>query len=194
MQPTTTATSCPAGLHTARLPDTFSPLLAEARLFCLRTINEVYGIDHRPDWHADLDSLLGPANQYAARHAGAFWTVQDSRGTVVATAGLLHLSWKPAIPAAFPGRYPAGPDIGALGRVYVRRDWRGRGLGRHLVAVAEHHAATLGHATLYLHADAGTPATLAFWHATGFHPFASADGTTHFDKPVTPAWATAPRL
>ena len=83
----------PHGLSLARLEDTPSTAHDAARRFCLETIKEFYGFDYRRDWHVDLDSLLLPAveNHYSGLHRGAFWTLRDASGTLLATAGMRHL-------------------------------------------------------------------------------------------------------
>jgi GNAT superfamily N-acetyltransferase len=174
----------PHGLHLSRLEDTPGAAHDAARRFCLETIKEFYGFDHRTDWHLDLDSLLLTAveNHYASVHRGAFWTLRDASGTLLATAGIRHLGWKPGILEMFPGRYERGEDIASLWRVYVRKDQRGRGLGRWLTALAEDAAARLGYETMYLHATSDAAATLAFWRATGYRLIGTCDSSTHFDK------------
>lgn len=84
--------------------------------------------------------------------------------------------------AALADRYPEPAVIPQLVRVYVRRDQRGRGIGRWFRHLSEAEAARLGFGTLYLHASASTPATLQFWRNQGFVEFANADDTAHFDK------------
>lgn len=159
-----------------------------ARQFCLDLIKEVYGTDYRPDWHADLDSLAGDEqlSWFSPHRGGAFWTIRTDNLGIVASAGLYRLDWKPSLLASLPGRYQNPTAVAQLVRVYIREDFRGRGLGRRLAAFAESEARRLGYSTLYLHADSGTPATIAFWLASGFSRFASGDGTTHFDKPISP--------
>lgn len=56
-------------------------------------------------------------------------------------------------------------DIGRIRRVYVRRDWRGRGIGRLLVATLIEHART-GFRCVRLRAD--NPRTSAFYESMGF--------------------------
>jgi GNAT superfamily N-acetyltransferase len=155
-----------------------------ARRFCLETIGQVYGTDYRPDWHADLDSLprVPQACWFSPENRGAFWTLSEPAGEMVATAGLYRLGWKPKLVAAFADRYAAPGDIVQLVRVYVRRDRRGQGIGRWLTGLAEAEARRQGFDTLYLHADTNTKATIAFWRAQGFAEFANDEGTTHFDK------------
>ena len=159
---------------------------AEARQFCLETIKEFYGFEHRPDWHADLDALLLPAaqNHYSRRHRGAFWTLRDESGELVATAGIRHLGWKPNILAMFPDRYPRGEDIASLWRLYVRKDQRRHGLGRRMTALSEAEAVRFGYRTMYLHASSDALATIAFWRSMGYRWIATHEMSAHFDKPL----------
>lgn len=176
----------PDGLTLARLPEEPSREHAQARQFCLDTIKEFYGFDYRRDWHGDLDSLLLPAvdNHYSRHHSGGFWTLGDATGEVVATAGIRHLAWKPNIVTMFPGRYRRGEEVASLWRVYVRKDLRGRGLGRWLAALCETEAAGLGYRVMYLHATSDALATLAFWQAVGYREIGTCETSTHFDKEI----------
>jgi GNAT superfamily N-acetyltransferase len=166
------------------VPDASTEVRRAARQFCLDTIREVYGTEYRPDWHADLDSLLVASEHswFSRENRGAFWSLHSPAGEIVATAGLYRLAWKPNLTAAFADRYPSADDVAQLVRVYVRKDQRGRGIGQWLSALAEAQARRLGFPTLYLHANTDTEATIAFWRGQGFSEFAAADGTTHFDK------------
>lgn len=175
------------------LSDAASTAHEAARAFCLETIREVYGIDYRPDWHADLDTLLlGERSWFSGRNRGAFWTVRDSGGELVATAGIYDLKLKPATFDRLSERYSEGQTVCQLVRVYVRQDRRGGGLGAMLNDVAETHAAHLGYDLVYLHADAKADRTLKFWSAMGYQRFGevtypSANGTdtsVDFDKPI----------
>ncbi len=177
----------PHGLALTRLGEVPGVEHAAARTFCLETIKEFYGFDYRPDWHADLDSLLLPAegNHYSAHHRGAFWTLRAPGGEILATGGIRHLGWKPNIPPMVPGRYPRPEDVTSLWRVYVRKDQRGRGLGRWLTALCEDEAIRLGFDRMYLHATADAAATIAFWNAMGYADIGTIDDSTHFDKALT---------
>lgn len=162
-----------------------------ARNFCLATIKEVYGIDHRADWHADLDSLLlGEASWFSAKNGGAFWTVRDPRGELVATAGVYDLRLKPATRERLLERYPNGENVCQLVRVYVRQDRRGSNLGTMLTDVAETYASHQGYEIVYLHADAKAERTLKFWSSVGYQSFgvvtyptaSGTDTSVNFDK------------
>lgn len=179
-------TAPPAGLTLARLSDSSGPEHAAARRFCLDVIKEYYGFDYRTDWHADLDSLLldAEANQFSTHNRGGFWTLAAPDGALVATAAVSHLGWKPALAAAFAERYATPERIGMLGRVYVRSDQRGDGLGRWLNGLCEDQARLLGYDTMYLHASSHAAATIAFWKSRSYAPFSESMDSIHFDKPL----------
>ena len=182
-------TSFPAGLHLARLSDQPGSSHDAARTFCLDVIKEFYDFDYRADWHADLDSLRRPAveNHYSSLNRGAFWTLSRPDGTLLATAGIRHLGWKPLIVKAFAERYPDGESIASLWRVYVRKDERGRGLGTSLNLLAEREAASLGFTHMYLHASSDAAATLGFWRSTGYAEIGAFGDSIHFDKRLEPS-------
>ncbi len=181
----------PHGLTLALLPDEPGEQHKAARRFCLDVIKEFYDSDYRADWHADLDSLTQGAAEswFSARNRGAFWTLSAPDGSLVAAAGLYCLSWKPHLVSAFAARYPRPEQVTQLVRVYVRKDHRGHRIGRWLNALAEAEAGRMGFATLYLHTNADTQATIAFWRGRGYAEIATAEATTHFDKSLssTPA-------
>lgn len=161
-----------------------SPSHEEARRFCLAVIREFYGFDYRADWHADLDALAmgGDSNPYAPHRGGAFVLLRDAAGDLIGTAGIHRLSWKPALATRLAARYPEPDAVGMVARVYVRRDRRGGGEGSRLLAAIEASAPMLGFATLYLHANTDSAATMAFWRRRGYRDFGTLDFSTHFDK------------
>jgi GNAT superfamily N-acetyltransferase len=173
-----------ADLILSRLGDGPGPDHAAARAFCLSVIKEFYGFDYRPDWHVDLDSLTKPAPQshFSAVNRGAFWTLTTPDGAIVATTGLGRLAWRPNVLEALPGRYPDVDKVATLMRCYVRKDLRGQGIGARLNALCEAEAHRLGYTTMYLHASADAPATIAFWTARGYAPIGAFGFSTHFDK------------
>ena len=178
----------PTDLSLLLLTDVSGPVHVAARQFCLDVIKEFYGFDYRPDWHADLDSLLCQphVNHYSMANRGAFWVLLDNEGLIQATAGIRHLGWKPAIAAAFADRYGSGRDVASLWRVYVKRELRRQGLGRWLNAYSEREASARGFAHMYLHASADAKATLGFWKASGYQAIGEFGDSVHFDKPLKP--------
>lgn len=173
-----------AGFRLRALEGSQTQAHTAARAFCLSTIKEFYNFDYRKDWHEDLDSLClaGAGNHYAPVNRGAFWYLTGSDGEIVATAGVRHLEWKPAILEAFKERYPDPRRIASLWRLYVRKDLRGAGIGRKLNALAEAEAVKLGYDTMYLHASSDAAATISFWKAMGYEDIGEYEFSTHFDK------------
>ena len=173
-----------AELTLARLGDEPGPAHAAARAFCLSVIKEFYGFDYRPDWHADLDALTLPAarSHFSAANRGAFWTLTTPDGAIVATTGIKRLAWHPNVPEALPGRYPDLDSVATLMRCYVRKDLRGQGIGARLNVLCEDEARRLRYRTMYLHASADAPATIAFWTARGYAPIGAFGFSMHFDK------------
>jgi GNAT superfamily N-acetyltransferase len=174
------------GLVLEQLSETPASAHAAARRFCLEVIKEFYGFDYRRDWHEDLDSLcLQPdRNHYSRQSRGGFWTLSLADGTLLATAGIRGLHWKPNLVRAFRDRYPRPESVASLWRVYVRKDRRRHGLGQWLNRLSEDRARELGYETMYLHATASADATVAFWKASGYEFFAGDAETAHFDKPL----------
>ncbi len=177
----------PRDLTLALLPDSPGESHVAARAFCLDVIKEFYGFDYRQDWHVDLDSLLLPApqNHCSASNRGAFWTLSDADGALVATAGIRRLGWKPLLVSAFAERYPEPEAVSSLWRVYVRADQRGRGIGGWLNGLCEREAAALGFTDMYLHATSDAAATLGFWRASGYAEIGNFGESVHFSKSLT---------
>jgi GNAT superfamily N-acetyltransferase len=178
------ALQVPHDLKLSLLPDHPTHQHAEARAFCLAVIKEFYNFDYNPDWHVDLDSLLlsPKQNQYSRFNRGAFWTLSERDGRIVATAGIRALRWKPKVVEAFSQRYSAPEKICSLWRVYVRKDRRGAGIGKWFNGVVDSEAVALGYDTMYLHATATAAATIGFWTASGYQNLGGDTETTHFDK------------
>lgn len=163
-----------------------------ARTFCLRIIRDFYGIDYNSDWHADLDSLTGSeANGwYARQNAGGFRIVRDEAGNIIATGGLYDLARKPGTTRRLADRH-IDRKVCQIARVYLDPAVRSRGLGSRIVSALEADARTLGYDIAYLHADAQTPDTLAFWKSRGYCEFSTfsypspsggTDTSVDFDK------------
>lgn len=176
----------PDHLTLALLSNKPGPEHRAARQFCLDVIKEFYGFDYRQDWHADLDSLLLSAveNHYSAINRGAFWTLSEPGGDLVATAAIRHLGWKPNLVTAFAERYPNPKNVASLWRLYVRKDARGKRLGTWLNDLSEREAARLGYASMYLHATSDAAATIGFWTAKGYERIGEFGESIHFGKPL----------
>lgn len=90
---------------------------------------------------------------------------------------------------------PNGAHRAEVSKLLVHRDARGRGLGRHLLAVAEHAAAERGRSLLLLDTETGSPAERLYgsagWTRLGSVPGYATDpggalrGSTFFYKQLT---------
>ena len=85
---------------------------------------------------------------------GAFWVARrpGDAGPPVGGVGLRAVS----------------PQTGEVRRLWVDPAWRGRGLGRALMAALEEAAADLGHTTLRLGTGDRQPEAVALYEATGW--------------------------
>ncbi len=88
------------------------------------------------DPHDDLPDLLAPGDSFAG-DGGAFHVVEDARGRVCACVAL-----------SFPQS-----NVAELHRLYVRPDWRGRGLGLALSMRMEMLASARQARSIFLHTD-----------------------------------------
>jgi GNAT superfamily N-acetyltransferase len=152
----------------------------DARQFCLRIIGDFYGIDYNSDWHADLDSLTGDIEHgwHSPRNVGGFRIVRDDAGNIIATGGFYNLARKPGTARRLADRY-VDQKVCQIARVYLEPSLRGKGLGSRIVSALEADARVLGYDIAYLHADAQTPDTLAFWKSRGYRQF----GTFSYPSP-----------
>ncbi len=153
--------------------DAAHTIKAEARAFCLRMINEFYGIGYTPAWHSDLDSLLSatPENWFSNGERGGFLLVRDDAGRIIAAGGLYGLGKKPPTRERLRDRYRDAERVCQIVRVYLEPGARRKGLGSSVVSALETKARELGYITSYLHADAKTPDTLRFWRSQGYNEF-----------------------
>ncbi|MEM7337321.1 MAG: GNAT family N-acetyltransferase [Actinomycetota bacterium] len=159
----------------------------EVRGFCLDVISEVFGLGYNEVWHADLDRLTQEHHQYTADVGGAFLVTRDSEGEVLACGGLRPLMTRPDLAERFADRYPDPEVIGSIWRTYVAPWARSRGVGAHLVAQLEAEARRHGYRATYLHTDAESPRSIAFWERQGYGRFAidlESPATVHMDRPL----------
>jgi GNAT superfamily N-acetyltransferase len=115
------------------------------------------------------------AGQDHRRHVATVFVAVEYAGDAVAgfytlSATAIRLGGLPESLARRLPRYPELPAI-LLGRLAVGSRWRGRGLGRLLIADAQVRCATLADiGVLFLVADAKDAAAASFYHHLGFLP------------------------
>ncbi|MFJ8790270.1 GNAT family N-acetyltransferase [Streptomyces sp. NPDC102462] len=132
----------------------------------LDTVYRDFGTGYVPRWHEDI---VDPLSAYVLpeRHT-LLVAVDTARGEVVATAALDSRGpAHPPNPPRLAQRYPSGRTA-QLRRVYVRPEYRRRGLARRLVAeLLAFAAADGGYRSVYLHTDPAVPGAEAFWRSLG---------------------------
>ncbi|MFJ5838032.1 GNAT family N-acetyltransferase [Streptomyces shenzhenensis] len=132
----------------------------------LDTVYRDFGTGYVSRWHEDI---VDPVSAYVVPERHALLVAVDAGGgDVVATAALDSRGpAHPPNPLELAECYPSGATA-QLRRVYVRPEYRRRGLARRLVeellAFAE---ADGGYRSVYLHTDPAVPGAEAFWRSLG---------------------------
>jgi putative acetyltransferase len=107
-----------------------------------------------PD-HAGTDVDLSDVELHYQARGGDFWVVEDGRGRVVGTCGL----WLD----------PDDPAACELRKMYLRQEWRGRGLGKQLLETALNHARSTGRERVELETNHAMTAAVGLYESRGFH-------------------------
>ncbi|MFI0086761.1 GNAT family N-acetyltransferase [Streptomyces bobili] len=169
-----------------------------ARAVMLDTVYHDFGTGYMPHWHGDI---VDPATAYLAPARHTLLVAVDTEQQVVGTGALdargpLH----PPNPRHVADRYPSGATA-QLRRVYVRPEYRRRGLARRMVAdLLAFAAADGGYRAVYLHTDPSVEGAEAFWRSLGtvVHDERqdpdSGQSVVHFDLPLPTAPKPRPHL
>ncbi|WP_432158420.1 GNAT family N-acetyltransferase [Streptomyces sp. bgisy153] len=140
--------------------------LGGVRAVMLDAVYRDFGTGYVPRWHADI---IDPVAFYLAPPRHTLLVAVDERdGTVAATAALdARGPAHPPNPRRLAERYPSG-ETAQLRRVYVRPEFRRRGLARRLVAgLVDFAEADGGYRSVYLHAYPHSPGAMGLWRALG---------------------------
>jgi GNAT superfamily N-acetyltransferase len=138
--------------------------ITATRAHIVRVLDEDLGSGYRPEWHGDIDDMLGV---YIEHPRQALWvavdeTTRDIIGTIALNAAGPN---SPPHPAWLAERY-GRPGVVQVLRAYIAREHRRRGIARSLVEVARQFVAEVGvYDTIYLHTNAGVPGAEPFWRA-----------------------------
>ena len=106
-----------------------------------------------PD-HAGTDLDLSDVERHYLVRGGGFWVVEDGRGRIVGTCGL----WLD----------PEDPEGMELRKMYLRPEWRGRGIGKALLATALDHARRTGRKTIELETNRAMTDAIGLYTSRGF--------------------------
>lgn len=100
---------------------------------------------------ADLDDI----EQSYIRRGGVFCVLEEQDGTVVGSCGL----------------YPMEPGVCELRKMYLHRDYRGKGLGRRLLEDALARARQLGFRRVTLETASVLKEAIRLYECYGFKPY-----------------------
>jgi putative acetyltransferase len=115
------------------------------------TVLGEYGLKPDPGCtDADLDDI---EQSYLAR-GGVFHVLEEQDGSIIGSYGL----------------YPTEPSVCELRKMYLHRDYRGQGLGRHLLEDALSHAKELGFRRVTLETASVLKEAIALYERYGFKP------------------------
>jgi putative acetyltransferase len=98
----------------------------------------------------DADVLDVEANYNNS--GGRFWVLTDLRGTIVGTVGIAKLS----------------SDVCELRKMYLLPEWRGRGLGKHMLGEAIAFARSSGFEMIHLDTHTQMLTAIGLYRAHGF--------------------------
>jgi ribosomal protein S18 acetylase RimI-like enzyme len=159
--------------------------LEGAKALMVRTFEEDFGYGLRPEIHEDVIDLEG---YYLQNPRQALFVAVGTSGDVVGTAAVRQGGTRtPPHPAWLAAKYDPERTC-ELQRVYVAKEQRRSGIGRHLVeAVRRWVNAEGGYDTVCLHSNVGRPGADTFWWsvATVVHEARPTEfNTVHFELPL----------
>lgn len=116
------------------------------------TVLAEYGLKHDPD---TTDADLKDIEQFYLARGGAFRVLEAENGAIIGAYGL----------------YPMGEESCELRKMYLRRDYRGQGLGRRLLDDALAEARRLGFKSVVLETASVLKEAIALYESYGFVPY-----------------------
>jgi putative acetyltransferase len=125
----------------------------DAREVCELVFGVLEEFSLAPD-HAGTDVDLSDVELHYQARGGGFWVVENGRGRIVGTCGL----WLD----------PGDPACCELRKMYLRPNWRGRGLGGQLLQTALDHARATGRRRVELETNRAMTAAIGLYESRGF--------------------------
>lgn len=132
----------------------------------IATVLAEYGL-HFDSATADRDAYA-VEESYLQPGEGGFWVVENQAGALVGTAGLRPWS----------GR----PGTAEVRKMYLLREARGRGLGRHLLAFLEAQARSLGYTRVMLETASVLEEAVALYESAGYRDTSEEIETRRCDR------------
>jgi len=126
----------------------------------------VLGEYHLTPDPACTDADLRDIEQSYFRRAGVFYVLEEEGGSIIGSYGL----------------YPVDSNTCELRKMYLRRDYRGKGLGRRLLEQALTEARRLGFKTITLETASVLKEAVRLYEAYGFQPYTPAHLSCRCDQ------------
>jgi len=129
--------------------------------FILACINSDFNLDFNPNWHDDVINL---EKYYLSSPSSSCFFIAKEGNEIVGTIGLR----------------PYGHTFSELDkdinkentlsvcRHFVKKDLRGKGIGKKLFEIAEKFAESTHYKRLYLHTQKNVPGSFEYWLKRGF--------------------------
>jgi putative acetyltransferase len=118
-------------------------------------VYSVLGEYHLQPDPACTDSDLKDIEQSYLQRGGVFYVLEEKNGSIIGSYGL----------------YPLQPGTCELRKMYLHRDYRGRGLGRRLLEDALANARRLGFARMTLETASVLKEAIRLYESYGFTPY-----------------------
>jgi putative acetyltransferase len=128
---------------------------------------------------AGTDADLNDIEQSYLQRGGAFYVLEDRDGSIVGSYGLYPIpdrgpqaaGRRPEAPAVSSLPSPVSRGVCELRKMYLHRDYRGRGLGRRLLEDALTNARRLGFARMTLETASVLKEAIGLYESYGFTPY-----------------------
>ena len=151
--------------------------------FCSSVVEEVYSYHHEKDWAYDLDLLFKDGDPYSEINKG-FFAVLMFESEIVGTAAIRSLSSASDISFSMRDYFSNSNEVAIVNRVYIKKAFRGSGLGALAYNFIERQALLLNYSLAYLSASK-KPDSFSFWKKMNYEEFLSEDDkymTSHMKK------------
>lgn len=149
-----------------------------AKEFMMNIIEHEFGYSFNPEWHWDVARV---EDVYLLDRSAFFVALYGEE--VVGTIALRP--YDKQFPQ-FVSRYNI-QTTGSCWRHYVKKEYRGKGIGKQLYGLAEQTAREKGFSLLYLHTQKTISGSLEYWAARGFTIVEEVDdefSTVHMEKRI----------
>ena len=155
-------------------------LIKKTQEFLFKMIKEEFHLNYVPEYHSDIINLY---ETYIKPQRNNFYILINDNNEIIASLGIRFYDkdFK-----EFKEIY-SKEDTASLWRVFVKKEYRRRGIASGLVKIAEEFSKNNNYSKIYLHTQKTVKGSLDFWLAQGFNIILNTDEelqTVHMDKKI----------